>query len=160
MNLPDKNIPTSRAPIILALEEADKVLTEAELLRMERHMTTTFTAEQVKELQSIGARLDDNNGSISDIKSDGVRAWKILERAQPRLRELLERAKQSRHPQPIAWTGRSDLLIRIYRALLMARFGETDDAQDFLSVGCGAHYFNPLSASSAQRTVQRRSDNP
>lgn len=155
-----KEVVASRSPIIAALEEADEPLDDAELLRTERHMTITFTAEQAKALERLSSSVSDHRKSISDLMSKGTCVWDILESAQPRLRALLEGAKRSKNPQPIAWTGRTDFLVRIHRALLMARFGDVDGAEGFLSVGFGGHYFNPLSTRSSQWGMQRRSEGP
>lgn len=157
------DIPASRSPIVIAIEEAEDKLEERELLRTERHITVTLDAKQVTALVDVAARLE-VAASIRELIRCGMDAWEILEAAQPGLRNLLQSVRTTlaevSHPQPIAWTGRAALLARISRAVLVSCMEDTRSARALISVGCGSHYFHPLPGSGPSRTMQKRQSRP
>jgi hypothetical protein len=146
-----KRARASRSPIIVAIEEAEKPLTPDELLHAERHLTIILTPEHVEDLTRIA---NASPKSIADVVSAGEQVFAIL--GGGRGQRLFDSARASQNPQPIAWTGRTDLLLRIHRALLMAHIGQGEGPEGFLSVGFGDHYFNPIGKGSAEWSMQRR----
>jgi len=141
----------SRSPIVVAVEEADNPLTEDELLPAERHLTITLAADQIDELSRLGtAALT----SIDQALRAGEQVFAIL--GGGRGHQLFVSAKNSVNPQPIAWTGRTELLLRIHRALMLAHIGAGEGSGGLLSVGFGDHYFNPVGKGNAEWSMQRR----
>src|SRR5689334_19619511 len=102
------NLANSRAPIVIAIEEAAARITEQELLSAERHLTVTLSNGEADDLRSIQARLH-NAGSAEAIVALGVEAWEALCSSSARIEHLLEVVAASEDkegfPQPIAWTG-------------------------------------------------------
>ena len=150
----------SRAPVILAIEQHSEPLKEAELLRAERHLTVTLGRDHVAALEEVVASLDGAR-SVEDLVELGVDAWQALTFAEPRLddllREIQSKEREEGHPQPVAWTGRTGFLTRIYRAILVACREDVVAADTFVSVACGSHYFHPISRSESPRQMQPRS---
>lgn len=148
-----QDVTASRAPIVIALEEDAARLRDHELLAAERHLTVTLRDGALAEIQ---ARLP-GAASADAIIELGREAWKALTSASPRLEALFRQVAaaqdKERHPQPIAWTGRLDLLCAVHQAILVAYVDDLDEPA-FLSAALGAHYFHPLS--DATRSMQRR----
>jgi hypothetical protein len=153
--LDPKTSSASRSPIIIALEEQDHPLDEDMLRRTERHLTIAFSAEQLQTLDEIGGSLS-ASPPLAEIVEQGRRAWQILQKAQPWLRNLVDKVIDCAGAQPIAWTGRTDLLLRVYRALLLAHTESEDSTAGFLSLPCGGQYFSPLAESQSQWTLRHR----
>lgn len=147
----------SRAPLVIALEEAGHPLSDVELLRTERHLTVSLGPGHLSDLREIASQLSPTNRSLVHVWEQGRRIWRILELAQPQLKHLLRVVADSRRPQPVAWTGRTALLVELHRLLLLAHTGPADDANALLSVGFGAQYFHPIGAQPGRRTMQPRS---
>lgn len=144
----------SRSPVVIAVQQADEPIAETDLRPIERHLTVTLSREQLEELSGLCGCAAGENESLHGLLADGERAWDILDQAQPRIRSLLDTVKASVNSQPIAWTGPAQLLVRIHRALLIAKPRGAAAPEGFLSVGFGDHYFNPLPPGDSQRTVQ------
>ncbi len=154
-----QEVMSSCSPIIVAIEAADDKIDEGKLLGTERHMTITLEKDQLESLQKIAGELDSAT-SLDQIIDAGVEAWSILNQAQDSLEGLLKSVHESRQPQPIAWTGNADLLIRIYKAILLARMDYEGNASGFVSAGYGFHYFNPLFRTDAPKNMQKRNRRP
>ena len=157
------NLANSRAPIVIAIEEAASRITGQELLGAERHLTVTLSAEQANVLRSVQARFDDCR-SVEATVALGMEAWFALSSASDRLQHLLELVAVSEDkegfPQPIAWTGHLDLLTAIHRAILIASVGKRDAVMPFLTVSNGAHYFHSLTQQGhPPRSMQPRLSN-
>jgi hypothetical protein len=150
------DIPASRSPIILAIEEAGQPILETELLRTERHMTTTLPAERVEELARLADELSADATSVDDVRQAGRRAWEVLTEAQPRLKSVFERVRKADRAQPVAWASRTPLLVRIHKTLLLARSGDHEGPDSLLSTGFGDHYFMPLDLRSSEWGLKRR----
>ena len=146
----------SRSPIVIALEEERNPLREGELLQTERHLTVGLSSDAVATLRRIAEALDNPALSPSELTNYGGRAWQELKRAQGRLPVLLDRVKQSTIPQPVAWTGRTELLVCLHRALLAAHRSGNNQLEEFVSVGYGANFFNPIGENRHEWQVQRR----
>jgi hypothetical protein len=146
----------SRLPIVIALEQSDDPLADNVLFGMERHMIVTLAPEQVQALQDVTIGLRDRVTSVDEIADIGRAAWRILTDAQPRLRGLLERAAEEGALQPIAWTGFTDLLVRVCDAIAVANVSPESDLSSFLTLECGAHYFSPLTHTPGERTINPR----
>jgi hypothetical protein len=148
---------SSRSPIVIAIEEEANPLREEELLRPERHLTVSLSRDALGELRQIAAQLDTPDMPLSELWGYGRRAWRVLERAQtPRLLNLINRVAGSTLPQPVAWTGRTDLLVELHRPLLAAHTAADEDVDKFLSVGYGAHFFSPIGENRHEWQVHRR----
>jgi hypothetical protein len=149
----------SRAPIVIAIEEKGAPIKEQELLAAERHLTVTLREEDAATLRSIQARLGECK-SVDAIVDLGSDAWAALTSASPLLDEVLkavagaETAEES--PQPVAWTGRAELLTAIYRAILIACPDHGAKGPPFATVTYGAHYFHPLATDPGARGMQPR----
>jgi hypothetical protein len=143
----------SRSPIVIALEERDAPLAEDHLLKTERHVTVTLSAEDLAAFDQISARLHGAPGAAS-ILQDGRTGWEILSRAQSRLTGIVERLIESRADQPVAWTGRAELLLRLYRAIQIVHPFADNELTGILSVASGAHYFWPVEDPSQERSVR------
>jgi hypothetical protein len=147
-----QDIVASRAPIVIAIEDDGARLKDHELLAAERHLTVTLPGGALAAIQTRLAGAP----SIEAIVELGREAWRALTSASPRLdnlfRQVAAAQHKERHPQPIAWTGRLELLASIHQAIAVAY---VDDAEPpgFLSVAFGAHYFHPLSG--ASRSIPR-----
>jgi hypothetical protein len=146
----------SNDPIVVALEEAGDPIGEDLLLGVERHVTVTLAREQVDDLVEAAADIRRADIDIETIRERGADVWACLESAQPALRMVIESARDSERPQPVAWTGKSGLLSRIFAAIQIACLDETGDERDFVTVSCGAHYFHPLRLGDTARSMQRR----
>ena len=149
----------SRAPIVVAVEEAGAPLTNQELLPAERHLTVTLLDRHVRLLSAIPDRLR-QAASAEAIIDLGVEVWDCLCEASGKLAGLVDRVSEAEQeekaPQPIAWTGRAPLLAAINEAVLIA-CPEGGQPLPFLSLRCGSHYFHPLAADdSLPRKMQRR----
>lgn len=150
----------SRSPIVIAVEAEDEPISEG-LLRAERHMTIRLQAEQLCELERIAASLGGAR-RLDEMMRAGASAWDLLERSAERdladLFEHVRRAEQSppAPPQPIAWAGKAQLLLRVYKAILVATPAPGEDLGALLSVGYGAHFFHPLDEGGRPRTMRRR----
>ncbi|MCI0659684.1 MAG: hypothetical protein L0220_01285, partial [Acidobacteria bacterium] len=155
----DEVIILSRSPIIIAIEEKKDPIDEKYLLPIERHLTVRLDTGMADALQALGQKLNEAE-STQAILGYGVDVWKILEKAEQRLKGLLEVLDRSReeaqYAQPIAWTGKADLLSRIYRALLSAYPNSNGGVSGLLSVGYGSHYFHALDISGTNRRMARR----
>jgi len=151
-------IRASRSPIVIALETKKEPIAASVLLPVERHLTVQLSDEAVETLVGYGRpeRFPLTEASMEHIKAAGQSVWKVLLEAQPRLRRLFENAHRSELPQPVAWTGRLDLLQKIYRAILIARLNAGDEPDSILSVGFGDHYFNPVAEENVNRNLPRR----
>ncbi|MCP4395993.1 MAG: TIR domain-containing protein [bacterium] len=103
----------SRSPIVVALEGQDNPLTEKDILSTERHVTVQLSIKQLESLSKINTQLSGNGLSFKDIFSKGVEVWNILQDSQPRLQALFDGIQNSKNPQPVAWMGKADLLLRI-----------------------------------------------
>lgn len=147
----------SRSPIVIAIEEAERPLEDRELLKTERHLTISLTDEQLETLHGIWEDLSPTNRTLAHVWELGRRVWQVLEQAEPRLKHLLRLVSESEEPQPVAWTGRTELLVRLSRLLLFAHTGGDGEVDKLLSVGYGAQYFSPLSPAREQWTIQQRS---
>jgi hypothetical protein len=146
----------SRLPIVVAIEHADEPLTEDVLLGTERHMTVTLRAAQIEGLERATKDLASGVDSIESIADIGAEVWRTLDDAQPRLRGLLERAGEHGHLQPVAWTGFTDLLLRLHRAISIANLAPGPDPSGFISVRYGAHYFSPITRTPVERMINAR----
>ncbi|MGA7240769.1 MAG: FHIPEP family type III secretion protein [Bryobacteraceae bacterium] len=157
---PDRtaSLAPSRAPVVIAIEKTGAEIDDQELLPAERHLRVTLSEAAVNALCSIQARLA-QPASLDEIFALGSEAWETLVSASSQLRELLLQvaaAEAKEHfPQPVAWTGRLDLLGSIYQAILIAA-DNTGDTHSFVTVAGGAHYFHPLPSSQSPRSMQRR----
>ena len=143
----------SRSPIVIALEERDAPLAEGHLLKTERHVTVTLSPEDLAVFDDITARLQKRPRTAA-ILQDGRTAWEILSRPPSRLPKIVESLVESRADQPVAWTGRAELLLRLYRAIQIVHPFAGTDVTDLLSVACGAHYFWPVEDPSQERSVR------
>ena len=90
----------------------------------------------------------------------GRQAWQILKAVQPAVQTFVDKVAGAGGAQPVAWTGRTDLLLRVYRALLLAHTGAGNDVESFLSLRCDGQYFSPLAETRSPWKVQPRSANP
>jgi hypothetical protein len=148
----------SRAPIVIAIEEAGAKIEERELLPAERHSRVTLSDASVSALRSVQTRLA-QLVSVDELVDLGVESWTTLSAASSQLPDLLRQVAAAEaaegFPQPVAWTGRLDLLESIYQAILIAA-DDTGDVPSFLTVAGGAHYFHPLAAGQSPRSMQRR----
>jgi hypothetical protein len=157
---PDRaaSVAPSRAPVVIAIEEASAQIEEQQLLAAERHLRITLSHSAVRALRSVQTRLA-QAASLDEILGLGLEAWEALSSASSQLADLLRQvaaAEANEHfPQPVAWTGRLDLLESFYHAILIAA-DDTRDAPSFLTVAGGAHYFHPLPSSQSPRSMQRR----
>ncbi len=156
----DADIICSRSPIIIAIEEKKDPIDERHLLPIERHLTVSLDTGMADALQVLGQKLNEAE-STQAILGYGVDVWRILAKAEQRLRGLLEvvdksRREEPQYAQPIAWTGKADLLSRIYRALLAACLDSQGGVSALLSVGYGSHYFHALDLSGSPRRMARR----
>jgi hypothetical protein len=149
-----KDVLASRSPIVIALEEEGDQLDEAELLRAERHLTIRLTADQIEQMEKLGDYQTDAPRSIPDIARDGERVWEII--GVDRVKRMFKNLERSTGSQPIAWTGRTALLVRLYKALLIARDGSIDGHEGFLSLGFGDHYFSPVGNGSSEWSIPKR----
>ncbi len=152
----------SRAPVVIAVEAADDLIEDRHLLQVERHLTVRLTVAQVSGLESLQGALD-HVGSVDGLFDSGVQAWRILKQAEPRLRGVLDAVAESQakgeNPQPIAWTGKAQLLGRIFHAILAACRDRDKGVEGLISVAYGAHYFHPLHHSERPPTMaSRKSD--
>jgi hypothetical protein len=149
-----------RSPISLAIEAATARIPDAELLAAERHLTITLRDDQLAALRSIHDRVA-AAASPAALIDLGVRAWRTLVAAAPKLDELIQHVAAAEAdggaPQPIAWTGRLDLLAGIHRAILLA-CRDPAASPPFVTTAHGAHYFHPLADDRGARRMQRRSD--
>jgi len=158
---PVEDLPSiSRSPIIIAVEESDDKLDEQYLLRAERHLTVTLNRDQANELEHLSTQLRQTE-STEAIFASGQRAWSVLQQAEDRLAVLLAAVDQSqqkdgRLSQPIAWTGKAELLIRIFRAVLASCRDPRAGISGFISFGCGSHYFDPVLLSDPPRSMAKR----
>jgi len=148
---------SSRSAIILCVESKASPLEERNILGTERHLTIQLSPEQIAQLEKISRQISDATTDIESIQQAGEKVWSMLKKSQGRLEELFSRARESAHPQPIAWTGKADLLVKIFRPLLAAKFGNDEDANDFISVSSGSHYFNPIREAGNQFKIPGRS---
>jgi hypothetical protein len=146
----------SRSPILIALDTTREPLYDQEFPRTERHLTVTLSAQQVEASEEIAAKALKTAASIDEIVAAGANIWDEFRSAQPRLSALLDSAVRAGLAQPIAWCGRSDLLVRLRTALLIAHIGD-GGADGFLSVGAGGHYLMPLQGADEARTMKHRS---
>lgn len=140
-----------RSPILIAVETDQDPLGEQELPRTQRHMTVTLTEAELERALGTAARVLDGQAGIDELVRASRRVWQELERAQPRLADLIGRIAGTGFSQPVAWCGRSALLARLRQAVLIAHTGD-----GFVSVDAGAHYFLPVT--SEDRTLQPRRD--
>jgi hypothetical protein len=145
----------SRSPILIALDTADEPLAELEFPRTERHLTVTLDGDQVGYVAELAADAFEAR-TIDEVTAAGAGVWNELLAAQPRLADLLDRVAAAGLAQPVAWCGRSTLLVRLQRALLITHTGG-GGAEGFLSVGRGSHYFMPVDGAGDGRTMQPRS---
>jgi hypothetical protein len=149
----------SRAPVVIAIEEASARINKQDLLAAERHLTVVLQDRHLSALRSVEKRLAQAI-SVDAIKDLGLEAWETLSSASPRLDGLFKKVAQAEQeegfPQPIAWTGHLELLTTIYRAILVAFVDDGGGISSFLSVDYGAHYFHPLRAGQSHRSMQRR----
>ena len=154
------DVTCSRSPIIIAIEEKKDPIDEKYLLPIERHLTVKLDTGMADELQVLGQKLNEAE-SIDTILGYGVEIWQMLVKAEDRLSGLFEvvdksRQEEAQYAQPIAWTGKVDLLCRIYRALLAACRDRNDGVSALLSVSSGSHYFHPLHLFVTPRRMARR----
>ena len=158
---PDRatNLAQSRAPIVIAIEEASARIEEQELLAAERYLTVTLSDYHASALRSVQTRLAEA-ASANAIMDLGLEAGKALSAASPKLPGLLNKVADTEEkegfPQPVAWTGRLDLLTTIYQAILIASVDDGSPGAPFSTIAHGAHYFHPLPASESPRKMQRR----
>jgi hypothetical protein len=149
----------ARAPIVIAIEEAGTKLKEQQLLAVERHLTVTLADREVAALRSIQTRLT-TAATVDEIVALGREAWNELGKASSKLDGLFRQvaASEAREgfPQPIAWAGHPDLLTSIHAAILSACIDDGDDEPTFVSITHGSHYFCPIAAGAAPRSMQRR----
>jgi hypothetical protein len=141
----------SRSPILIAVDTDEDPLDEDVLPRTQRHMTVTFTEAELERVLRAAAGVLDGPVGVDELVRASRRVWQELERAQPRLADLIGRIAGTGCSQPVSWCGRSALLARLRQAVLIAHTGD-----GFVSVDAGAHYFLPVS--SEDRTVQPRRD--
>ncbi len=144
----------SRAPIVLALEAAESPLLADELQQTERHLTLPLQPDHLQALDRIVAALAAATDVAALIEA-GRSAWQVLIKAQPRLEALVQAVRSVGHLQPVAWSGRTEMLVRLRPALLAVwchgtAAGEVDD---WLSVGGGAAYFAPVDSARRQWMV-------
>lgn len=156
-------IPASRSTVVIAVEEAQDPLDERQLLRAERHMTVTLAPAQVAALADICASVD-RAAALDDLCRCGAEAWRILETAQPGLRDLMETLRgafaDGGHPQPVAWTGKAALLLHLSKAVSIARMDAAGGVGSLVSVCGGSHYFHPLAEPGQPRSMRKRQLRP
>ena len=147
------NTPSSRSPVVIAVETETDPLDDTAFSRTERHLTVTLTDEQVEKLERT-AQTGLTSESIGDVIWAGQLIWAELEAAQPRLGVVLSRIGAAGVSQPVAWCARDDLIDRLHRPLLLAHSG--DDGTGFVLAGGSAHYFLPVTDPGRPRTMKRR----
>jgi hypothetical protein len=147
----------SRSPIVIALEERGDELGERHLLHVERHLTVTLEPAHVEKLEALGRKLADAD-SIAAVLSCGVEAWRVLNDARNQLDGLFKAVVRSKSAlrQPIAWTGKVQLLVRIQRAIAAACTEPQAGVNGLSSLLAGDHYFHPLQSSAARSMAARR----
>jgi hypothetical protein len=145
----------SQSPILIAIDETEDPLTDAQFSLSERHLTVTLSATQVASAVGIIDKIG-RAASIGEIVGAGHRVWAILLSAEPRLANLLDCIGDSGVRQPVAWCGRASLLGRLGAALGVAHTGR-DGETGFVSIRAGAHYFLPVPERPDSRTMAHRS---
>ncbi len=153
-----ENLP-SRSPITIAIESEHHPIAEDELLSTERHLTVWLSKEEEEHLQQINAQLSNKPPSFEHLFQIGEQVWNILKESQSRLEGLFTKVQQSNNPQPIAWTGKVELLIQIYRPLLMAQYSKNTSTSILQTMECGSHYFHPLFEENKQLGISQRTGN-
>jgi hypothetical protein len=145
----------SRSPVIIALESERYPLQNELLPRIERHLTLVLSDENVDTLGATGERIKGAT-DLETLVEAGEAAWRVLLSASPRLAMLLERIASSEIPQPVCWTGRVELLLRVEAALLAARSGASQDADGLVSVASPGHYLQPVEARESRWDMRPR----
>ena len=152
---PDNSFP-SRAPIMLALEEEDDPIPDSLLLKTERYLTISLSSKQVGKMEELANLIEAKGQSMEEILKIGNKVWNLINQAQKRLKLLLENSRDSEYPQPIAWAGKADFLLRIYKAILVACSEREGKPTNFVSIAYGNSYFYPLFDKDLQRNMQKR----
>ena len=147
-----------RAPVVIAVETTADPLTDADLLRTQRHLTVSMTPAQVDRCEALAASVRSVT-SLAGVIETGRQLWFYLTQAQPRLDALLQRVGDAAPAQPVAWAGRPDLLARLHRTLMLAHTGR-GGVDDFVSVGYGGHYLFPVHGRAARRSMRGKSEEP
>ncbi|MDT0353611.1 FHIPEP family type III secretion protein [Pseudonocardia charpentierae] len=139
-----------RSPIIIAVESKAEPLDDADLLKVERHLTVSLSTAQLDAIDRITAEvlgpdadLAPGVTDVAEIIDAGFQVWTELVGAESRLKGLLTRIADARLAQPVAWCGRSDVLARLQAGLLIAHTTGEQAVEDFISVGAG-HFFMPV----------------
>jgi hypothetical protein len=145
----------SRSPILIALEANAQPLTNLELSTTERHLTVTLNDDDLDAMAAVVHALE-HAEDVDDIVRAGGDSWSILVDAQPRLEALVRSVAEVGLEQPVAWSGRAELIARLRVPLLLAHTGG-EGAEGLLTVGAGAHYFMPVRAPDGVRSLPQRS---
>ena len=145
----------SLSPILIAFDEAEEPLTDAQFSLSERHLTVTLGATQVASVVELAEQAL-RAASIGEIVDAGHRIWIALLAAEPRLADLLDSIGDSGVRQPVAWCGRAPLLGRLEPVLRVAHTGQGGE-EGFISVRAGAHYLLPVQERPDSRTMAHRS---
>ena len=98
-------------------------MTEEEFPRTERHLTVRLSPEQVTRISELVDRARRTARTPADLMRLGQRIWRVFTDAEPRLTDLLEYVTEAGLAQPIGWCGRTDLLLQLHTALLIAHTG-------------------------------------
>ncbi|MFE1308061.1 FHIPEP family type III secretion protein [Streptomyces sp. NPDC058755] len=149
--------PAAHSPILIAIEDEDAPLTEAEFPRTARHLTVSLSTGDLDRIVSAAAEAE--RADVAGLIQAGRRIWEQLAAAQERLPELIRKVRGLGRDrclsQPVAWCGHGELLARLRNAILLAH-SEGEGVDGFLAVGAGAHYFTPMDSGGQPRTIRRR----